>query len=190
MDGSSYSWGSSFFSWSFGGSGTGGYYWILVLQIILCVGLLYLGWRGARPPFHWMLLVWNIAQAGTAVYNALMFPESYRFQGDTLGVDVSLAWFGPAYFGGVAVLSILWVILDRTPGETPRPAWSRRNTILLMIVITMIPFQFFLLRFGTQHGTNDQIGVLLTMIQWVVLNWCFAARPKTVVVESAAEKPA
>jgi hypothetical protein len=41
---------------------------------------------------------------------------------------------------------------------------------LLSIAAILLPIQFILLRFGEQHGTNDQIGVILTMLQLVVLN--------------------
>ncbi|MGH9966606.1 MAG: hypothetical protein ACREBG_02070 [Pyrinomonadaceae bacterium] len=176
MDGASYQWGNSFLSWSYGGQGLGGAYWLIALQAAFCVALLYLGWRGGRPPFHWILLLWNFAHAVDACYNALLFPERYRFQGDTLGVDVSLAWVGPVVFGGLAVLSLIWVVSDLKRHQTkPPPTWTRKSRILLWLTIGIIPVQFFLLRFGVPHGTTDQIGVLLTMLQWAVLNWSFAA---------------
>lgn len=176
MDGTSYQWGNSFLSWSYGGHGLGGAYWLLALQAVFCIVLLDLGWHGARPPFHWMLLFWNLAQAVDACYNALLFPERYRLQGDTLGLDVSLAWVGPIFFGGLAALSLTWLVSDlRRRQPKTLPDWTRRSTILLCLVIAMLPVQFVLLRFGVQHGTSDQIGVLLTMLQWVLLNWSLAA---------------
>jgi hypothetical protein len=45
----------------------------------------------------------------------------------------------------------------------------------MTLVIALVPIQFLLLRFGTQHGTNDQIGVILTMVQWILLNLSFVA---------------
>jgi hypothetical protein len=36
----------------------------------------YLGWRGARPPFHLLLLLWNVPSAVNAFFNAIRFPES------------------------------------------------------------------------------------------------------------------
>jgi len=87
-----------------------GNYELLVIQAAFGIALLYLGWRGARQPFHWLLLVWHIPLAAQACYNAFTSPEDYRFRGDTFGVDVSLAWVGPVFAGGFALLSIFWVV--------------------------------------------------------------------------------
>src|SRR6185503_9082013 len=105
MDGDNYQWGNSFFRWQLGGRGLHGDYWFLLLEATVGLVLLYLGWRGARQPFHWLLLVWHIPLGLQAIYNSVTFPEEYRFKGDTLGVDVSLAWVGPLFFGGFALLS-------------------------------------------------------------------------------------
>ncbi len=176
MDGSSYKWGQSFIGISLSGNGVSGQYWVLVLQAVVGISLVYLGWRGARPPFHWLLLLWNVPSAVNAFYNSIRFPEEYRFQGDTLGVDVSVAWVGPLFWGSLALLSIVWVVRDlKRGGGREVPTWTRRNTILMTLVIALVPIQFLLLRFGTPHGPNDQIGVILTMVQWILLNLSFVA---------------
>jgi hypothetical protein len=171
MDGDSYQWGNEFFGKQFGGRGVHGDYWLLVIEAAFGIILLYLGWRGARPPFHWLLLFWQILMAAQACYNSFTSPEDYRFKGDTLGVDVSLAWVGPVLFGGFALLSILWVLRDlRTQPDKVMPKWNRANSVLLWIVLGLLPIQFVLLRFGEQHGTRDQLGVLLTMTQWILIS--------------------
>jgi len=171
MDGDAYEWGNEFFGKRFGGHGVRGDYWLLVIEAAFGIFLLYLGWRGARPPFHWLLLFWQILIAAQACYNSFSAPEDYRFQGDTLGVDVSLAWVGPVLFGGFALLSILWVVRDRqTRHEKTLPKWSRTNSVFLWIVLGLLPVQFALLRFGEQHGTRDQAGVILTMLQWILIS--------------------
>jgi hypothetical protein len=171
MDGESYQWGSMFWGFQFGGRGLRGDYWLLVLQALFGLTLLYLGWRGAQQPFHWLLLLWHIPLAMEATYNSLRSPEDYRFRGDTLGVDVSLAWVGPLLFGGVALLSILWVIRDLRRGkEKVVPPWTRSNRLLLLTAVSLLPIQFFLLRYGVPHGLTDQIGVILTMLQWMLIN--------------------
>lgn len=171
MDGDAYQWGNYVFGRQLGGRGLHGDYWFLLLQATFGLVLLYLGWRGARQPFHWLLLLWHIPLALQAVYNSLTFPEDYRFKGDTLGVDVSLAWVGPLLFGGFALLSILWVIRDlKSRRERALPAWTFVNWVLLLIAVACIPVQFVLLRFGEQHGPRDQAGVILTMLQWLLIN--------------------
>jgi glucan phosphoethanolaminetransferase (alkaline phosphatase superfamily) len=110
-----------------------------------------------------------------SAYNAIKFPDDYRFKGDTLGVDVSLAWVGPAFWLVLAALSILWVVRDRkNPQRDWTPSWNRTNTILLSLVILLLPIQFFLLRFGTPtDDIRDPLGVILTMFQWLLLNLAF-----------------
>jgi hypothetical protein len=187
MDGDSYQWGNSFFGMQLGGRGVHGDYWLLVIEAAFGIFLLYLGWRGARPPFHWLLLFWQILMAAQACYNSFTSPEDYRFKGDTLGVDVSLAWVGPVLFGGFALLSILWVLRDlRRQHQKVAPQWSRANSVILLIVLGLLPIQFVLLRFGEQHATKDQIGVILTMMQWVLIScalfpWSRSERPAEVV---------
>ena len=189
MDGETYQWGHSLFGIGFGGSGVDGYYWLLALEGVFSVALIYLGWRGARQPFHWLLLARNMLFAASAFYSAISFPEQYRFRGDTLGVDVSLAWVAPLFWGVLLLLSIIWVVRDLRRIE-PRivPPWNRTNTILLAITLSLIPLQFVLLRFGEPHGTTDKIGVILTMLQWVLLNVSFGKwRSKELVgVQTAA----
>lgn len=187
MDGESYQWGNSFAGMQLGGRGVRGDYWFLVIQAAFGICLLYLGWRGARPPFHWLLVLWQLLIAGQACYNAFTSPEDYRFQGDTLGVDVSLAWVGPVFAGGFALLSIFWVLRDlRTRPKKVVPEWGRANFVFLLIVLGLLPIQFVLLRFGEPHGTRDQIGVILTMTQWILINvalfpWSGAERAAEVV---------
>lgn len=169
MDGESYQWAASLWGFQVGGRGVRGDYWVLVVEGLFGLALLYLGWRGARLPFHWMLLLWLVPHAIDATYNSVTAPEDYRFQGDTLGVNVSLAWVGPVFFGGFALLGIWWVIRNWKK-QPERPAWSRANKLLLIIVACLLPVQFLLLSSGQPHGTTDQIGVILTMLQWVLIN--------------------
>ena len=172
MDGDSYRWGNLFWGRQIRGSGVHGDYWVLVLQVLFGLTLLYLGWRGARQPFHWLLLLWHIPLGVQAIKEALTSPEDYRFRGDSLGVDVSLAWVGPLFFGGFALLSLFWVVRDlrRTRGKVELE-WTHVNRILLFIALGLLPVQFVLLRFGEPHGPRDQVGVILTMLQWVLINF-------------------
>jgi hypothetical protein len=174
MDGNNYQWANSFWGMQLGGSGIHGDYWILLAQAVVGIAVLYLGWRGARQPFHWLLLLWLIPLAVQSCYDSYTAPEDYRFRGDTLGVDVSLAWVGPVLYGGFALLAILWVIRDlRSERLKVSPDWSRLNRVLLLIAVVLLPIQFVLLRFGEQHGPRDQVGVILTMLQWVLINLSF-----------------
>jgi hypothetical protein len=189
MDGTTYEWGQTFLGWDFGGKGLGGYYWLAVLQAVIAIVLVYLGWRGAPQPFHWLLLFWNVSGALNAFYNSIRFPEQYRFQGDTLGVDVSVAWVGPLFWGALAFLSIWWVVRDlRRGGERETVPWNRKNRLFLLVALGFLPIQFLLLRFGEPHGTTDQIGVILTMLQWLIVNLAFVQwRSREMSVPEQAE---
>lgn len=134
MDGSTYAWGHSLFGKQFSGNGISGDYWLLVLQAVVAIAVVYMGWRGAKQPFHWLLLLWNVSGFLNAFYNAIQFPEEYRFRGDTLGVDVSVVWVSPLFWSVLTVLSILWVVRDlKTGGAKETTEWSQANLVLLLI---------------------------------------------------------
>jgi hypothetical protein len=175
MDGATYSWGGFYFGMFLRGSGLGGDYWKLLLVAALALTALWYGWRGSRLPAHLIVLAWVVPWAVGAVYMAVTDPGSLRFRGETLGVDISLAVAGPVLFTAVALLAAWWLVRDlRARGPRFAPPWTRTNTILLALVLGMLPLQFVLLRFGQPHGATDAIGVLLTMLQWVLLNVAFA----------------
>lgn len=187
MDGESYQWGAIVWGMQFGGSGMRGDYWMLVVQALVGISILYLGWRGAHQPFHWLLLLWHVPMGVQAFYNSITFPEDYRLRGDTLGVDISLAWVGPLFFGGFALLAILWVVRDlRSRRGKVVVGWTRANRIFLVIVLALLPIQFVLLRFGPPHGPRDQAGVILTMVQWLLINWALLPWPKHSVRNASA----
>ena len=174
LDGDAYAWGWTLWGMHFGGRGLRGDYWVLPLVAVFGVAMLYTGWRGGRQPFHWMLLLWNVPAAVEATYNAVRFPEEYRFRGDTMGIDVSLAWVGPLVFGAIALASLAWVVRDlRRRQPRVAPPWTGRNTALHIAAVSLLPLQLFLLRAGEPHGTTDKIGVVLTMLQWLLLNLSF-----------------
>ena len=106
----------------------------------------------------------------TTCHHRWTSPEDFRFQGDTAGIDFSLAWIGPLFTGVFLALSVFWVVRDlRTPGPRPVASWSRTNTIRLGSLIALLPIQFVLLRFGAAHGTTDLIGVVIVIAQWMLL---------------------
>ncbi len=139
--------------------------------------ILWLGNRGARMPFYWLLLAWHTALFTSFTYASVTSPEDFRFQGDTAGIDFSLAWVGPLFTGVFLALTVFWVVRDvRRPAPRQVAAWSRTNTIWLGSLIALLPIQFVLLRFGDAHGTMDLIGVVLVIAQWMLLTDAFKQR--------------
>ena len=136
-------------------------------------------------PFHALLLLWIVPLGVGATWLSITQPEDFRFQGDTLGVDVSLAPVGILLFGGMAALAVFWVIRDLRSGRQREALpWTRTNKLLGFALIALLPVQFILLRFGEPHGTTDQIGVVLTILQWLLIGT--ALRPRSEKRDQAA----
>lgn len=174
MDGDTYEWGFI----GFGGHGLHGDLWLPALGVALALSIRSLGWRGARMPFHGLLLLWVVPLGAGATWLSLTQPEDFRFKGDTLGVDVSLVPVGILLFGGMAALAVFWVIRDLRSGRRREALpWTRTNKVFGLALIALLPIQFVLLRFGEPHGTTDQIGVVLTILQWMLIGT--ALRPRT-----------
>jgi hypothetical protein len=179
MDGPSYSWGLM----GLGGSGTGGDYWFPPAASALALLTLWLGWRGGRFPVHLLLVGWHAGLTALMLRIALRDPESLRFRGDTLGVDVNLGWGALLLFGSFALLALVWGVgevrrgaLNAGSRQLP-PAWSPRNTRLLAFALLLLPIQFLLLGAGPPHGGTDQVGVFLILLQWGVLAVAFRPPP-------------
>lgn len=173
FDGLPYEW-----SWlGFSGQGISTDYWFPLLGASLALLTRCLGWRGAKLPFHILLLGWHGFLAASILLLAITIPEDFRLRGDTLGIDVSLVIIGPLVFGAWAMLAAIWVVRDLLRGQQHNiPSWSARNRAWLLGLVMLLPVQFVLLRFGTPDGIADVIGVLLTMAQWLLLGFVFSPR--------------
>jgi hypothetical protein len=166
FDGPSYQWG---WSSTIGGRGLSGYYWLLVVATIYGVTLLYTGWRGARKPFHWLLLVWHVVGVLQAV--SIANSGGFRFRGDTLGTDFSLGIVVLPLELTFFSLALFWIVRDLRSGRrSESPRWSKLNQRMLLTALSIVPVQFSLLRYGELTSIYDQVGVVLTLMQWVILN--------------------
>ena len=108
-----------------------------------------------------------------------------------MGIDISLAPVGILLFGGFAVLVVVWVFRDlRSDRRREAPPWTRTNKILTIGLLALLPVQFVLLRFGEPQSTIDQIGVVLTILQWLLVGAALRPRPETRgLVTGAASAP-
>jgi hypothetical protein len=173
MDGPTYEWGLA----GQGGRGLQGDVWLPVLGAAFALLIRYLGWRGAGLPFHALLLLWLVPLGALASWAALSNPDDFRFQGDSLGINIPLAWAGPAIFGGLALVAIVWVVRDLRSGRRPEVLpWAPANRAWTLALVGLLPIQFLLLRFGEPQSTTDQIGVILTIAQWLLVG--FALKPR------------
>ncbi len=156
-----------------GGQGIGGDYWLIVVAAAFVFALLNLGWRGAPRPFHWLLLAFHVPLAAAVTYAAWRTPHDFRFEGATIGADVSLAVLGPVLFCGGALAAIFWVIRDvhvGRPRERARWAWTRGARIRLWLLLGLVPIEMLLFRSGGIESPQNVVGVALVGWQWVLLN--------------------
>jgi hypothetical protein len=172
FDGSSYVWGLG----PFEGAGTGGAYWLPVVGSAFALALQWLGWRGARFPFHAMLIGWHLLLFVLVVRAARSAPEDFRLQGDSLGLDVSLVVAAPLLFATSTILSAVWAWRNhRGVDRGPVLPWIRRNTQWVLALLLLLPVQLVLLRIGSPGSVEDALGVVLTILQWMLVG--FALRP-------------
>jgi hypothetical protein len=174
FDGPSYRWGL----FGFSGSGTAGAWWLPVLGSAAALTARGLAWRGGLRPASVLLVAWHVTLFAGVVYAAATNPDDFRLQGDTMGINISLALVGPALFGAGAVLAI-YVAVRAFRGDIAarREAWTRSNTRWLAALVALLPIQFVLLRSGAAGRGADQAGVLLTIGQWLLLDR--ALRPRS-----------
>jgi hypothetical protein len=160
-----------------GGSGIGGWYWILPIAAVFVLSLLCLGWRGARWPFHLLLLAFHLPLAAAVVYAAWSDPEGFRLEGETIGLNVSLAVVGPLLFCGVAALAVLWVVRDLR-AKRPRPpvpwVWTRAAKLRAALVVLLFPLEVILFRSGGMQSAPNMIGVAAVGWQWIMINLVLA----------------
>jgi len=160
-----------------GGQGLGGAHWLLIPGAAFVLSLLYLGWRGARQPFHWLLLGFHVPLAATVTYAAWTKPHDFRFEGATIGVDLSLAVIGPVLFCGVAAAAIVWVVRDfqvRRSRDLVPWVWTRAARVRLGLFLALVPLEVVLFRSGGIQSPQNVVGVALVGWQWVLLNRLFA----------------
>ncbi len=170
MDGESYRWSASLVLSRIGGTGTSDDFWVNVLMTAFVVGMIYLGSRGAKVPFAAMFFGWFGAHFYAALSLAIQHGSDWRFRGDTLGIDVPLNVVMPTLYILLLALAVVWLVVSRGhPQPQPRQLWSRWHLGLLVAATAMLPAQFMLLSSGPPHGATDQIGVLLTVTQWILL---------------------
>ncbi|MEX0645260.1 MAG: hypothetical protein WD076_08115, partial [Parvularculaceae bacterium] len=170
FDGSSYEWGLAIFNYQFSGAGLGGDFWFLIVQAMLAIAMLYPGFRSPGALSYLLLAGWLGLNAASFMHGYLADPEALMFHGDTLGVHVNIGLFAVALFGGALLAAIAAAFLELGGGrKAPRFAWTRANTIALLVALAPLPVQYFLLSRSSGQETGDQIGVILTMAQWAAI---------------------
>jgi hypothetical protein len=170
FDGQSYQWGLI----GLGGRGMAGDYWLPLAASLGAIGVTAGAWRGRRWAF-WAMAVWSLLlMLALSVYIATS-REDFRFQGDTLGIDVSLRWVGPVILAAATVLTVVAAMRAHASANgATTSSWLNRPWLSALALT--LPIQFALLRFGAPGSTLDQLGVLLTIVQWLLIGRIFMPR--------------
>ncbi len=178
FDGASYSWGQSFYGLSVASSGIQIGLLFLVISLIFYLALFYaFYWMENRKVFYALLAGWWLLGFGNLLFELLVNGD-IMFHGDTLDVHVSLA----AVITPIALLALVLLILvirkDKTlsPTETP---WGKSNRLAAWIILSPLPIQALLFATGEPHGTTDEIAVVITILQSLLLPIIFIPK-KTV----------
>jgi hypothetical protein len=174
FEGNSYSWGTDYFGRMFYSSGLARadflvIYALLAMSLFLLFQLRKQNFKLIAP----VLVVYLGFFAADALY-ALLRGEPIIFQGDTLGVTVNLSTpFFVLQFGMFVVAIAWWLgVRDIATGPGPQPM-ARYKRVIVKICIAIVPLQLLLLIFGEPHELTDEIGVILTILQWIMLAFAF-----------------
>lgn len=170
LEGAGYSWGADYFGHRFHSSGLARPDFLLVYAL-LAVGILMLAllrrhrFRVAGP----LVVAYLAVFAANAMYQ-LVRGEPVIFRGDTLDVtlNVSIVFF-VLQFSMFAVAVLWWVGVRDVDRGTGTPPLGPIRRGLLVVALAVIPAQIVLLVIGEPHALTDEIGVIVTLLNWVLL---------------------
>ena len=167
FDGSTYRWGQSFYGLSVHSQGIQPGLFFLVLSLGFFAALFYsFYWVENRRVFHGLLIGWWLYSFGNLLFEFAANGD-VMFHGDTLDVHVSLA-------------AIVTPIAIRKDQALPagKVDWNPRNRKAALIILAPLPIQILLLATGEPHGLTDEIGVILTIIQAILIPTIFLPKTK------------
>ncbi|MCB0588799.1 MAG: ubiquinol cytochrome C oxidoreductase [Phaeodactylibacter sp.] len=172
MDGSTYQWGMSYFGYNFHSKGISADLWVLLIQLPFFALLAYsFYWIKNRNLFYSLLGLWFVFSFGNLFY-VILLEGGIEFQGDTMGVKTSVTGLVLA-LGGICLALIGWAIWKDRQSEDMRIPWTGRNKKWMVALLALLPLQLLLFATGEPHGTTDEIGVVLTIAQAILLPFIF-----------------
>lgn len=174
FEGDSYAWGMEIFGRMFHSSGLARIdflviYALLGISLFLLYQLRQHNFKVAAPA----LLIFLGFFAADALY-ALLRGDPVIFQGDTLGVRFNMSTpFFLLQFAVFALVVTWWFgVRDISRGTGPQPM-SKTRRVIVRVCIAIVPVQLVLLIFGEPHELTDEIGVIVTILQWTLLAYAF-----------------
>lgn len=182
FDGSSYQWGTVYYGLSIHGAGVNADFIFVVIQLLFYTALFFsIYWVRNRVWFYGLLIIWYFNVFGNFISEIIMNGDT-MFHGDTLNVHISLTWI-IIPLSLLALTLVYFVIRADRRAEEQYILWSKKNRVLLYIILGPLPVQAVLFAIGEPHGITDQIGVIMSIIQSFAIPEIL--RPNKVMVSSA-----
>lgn len=170
FDGESYQWGQAYFGHMFSSKGVTGDFWVLIVHTALAWIILFAGFRRPGRLAYLLMISWASLNFADTARGVIADPETMMFYGDTLGVAVNIGYFAISVWGVALAGAVLGAMIELQPGAAPGPfGWTRTNSYLLGGAMAFLPVQYYFLSTGEPHATTDEIGVILTMVQWLAI---------------------
>ncbi len=172
--GGSYQWGVDFFNEMYRGAGLEGDYLFLILQLILGVSLIYMGFRNPRAPFPALLVIWHGLNFANDLYRPLIAGQRNIFYGDTGGVAYDWTLLSPIITGLMFLLACAWALREsvRPEAGAARAGWSSLNGVFAIGFVAYLLAVTVLERTGEAHGLTDLIVVPLNMLAPILIALC------------------
>jgi hypothetical protein len=172
FDGSSYSWGQSYFGLSLRSTGVEAGYFILIPFLIFFILFFYsFYWIKNRIVFYGLLFLWWIHAFGNLLFDIIVNGDS-QFHGDTLDVHISISMI-VIPLAIIALLLIIAIVLKDRKLPEMNILWNRKNTNKGLIIIALIPIQAILFATGEAHGLTDEIGVIIAILHSFLIQTIF-----------------
>jgi hypothetical protein len=147
------------------GEGMGGDYWKLLIALGVVLVLQASGRRGPRPLFPILLLPLLLALAVAAIRFGWLARDD-----DNFGILAPMDNILPVLSIFFLLLAVWWTkrVWSAHRFLHSDPPWVTRNWILLGVAAAIVPLQYVC--FAIIGGMGNDIGVILTVLQWFVLN--------------------
>jgi hypothetical protein len=179
MDGSAFQWANTYgirlrdgeiIGSRIGGLGTEGHFLLLAFLVLLFVAILYLGFRRPDGFFGFLISTFLFIDFLKELQLAIYFGDEYRLVGETAGIDINVAFIGPAFAALLLIMALFYTIRHQVHHrEEFKPLYTSRCKKLLLWGLALFPLTFILLRTGEQHGITDKLGILSMYIQMILL---------------------
>lgn len=171
FDGVTYHWGQDYFGYHLSGDGINVNYIFLILEVVLFSCIFYgMYWMKNRKLLFGLLILWMVHVFGSLLYEGLQ--GEMMFHGDALNVHFDLTYL-------ILVLTLVSIVLmvlswkRESTNAKPQISWNKRNRLMAIAIFAPLPVQLILLQIGEPQQTTDQIGVLISIAQALVLPLVF-----------------